>query len=137
MGVKQNDPGEDACSPLLEGDSPAVARCVRVAVARWQRDRVSLLATSVEALDAQWLAEARTGVVGDAELGEDDVVEHHAVIGDDLALLVDNVGAHADDVAADVRSLGGRVALGDRVGGDPDRPVGKGEGRRGRAGQLG
>ena len=95
-----------------------VGALVRIPVAVRQAHRVVLLALREEALRVR----AGAGVVGGADLGEDDVVEHDLGVRHDGALRIDEVGLDPGHVA--VHS--GRVDQcrpRDRVvRGDRDRP---------------
>ena len=104
-------------------EAPAVGRLVRIAVAARQREREPLLTLGEEPLRGP-----AAGVVGCADLREDDVVQHHLVASLDAALRVDDLCLHPDDVPVDLRRLGGHRLLRDTVALDRDR--GRREGQR-------
>ena len=70
-----------------------------IAEAAGQGEREPFLTLGEEALGGL----AAAGVVRDAELREDDVMQHHLVSALNLALRVDDLGLHAHDIAVDAR----------------------------------
>ena len=92
-------------------DAPNVRPAIGVAVAVGKRELGVLLALGVEALHrerrraAVVAAEAGAGEVGIHDLSEHDVMEHHVVGWDDVPRGVDDVRAHSNDVAVDLRRV--------------------------------
>ena len=123
--------------------TPGVLSAVGIAVALGQRKREALLSLRVEALglERRWSArvvgDVRASVVGHADLREDDAVEHHIHRGDRVALRIDDVGAHPDDVAVDLGRRNQLDSARDLEARDGDRSGGEAQGLSTRSGRVG